>query len=612
MRARQAWVPALLAGMLFAAAGHADEAPAARTAAVNGAALWPPPDTATEWVSPAFRAGATTHLKLLAFNDFHGNLASPSIASTRPIGSAAVLAAYLEAAARSAPGHTLIVHAGDHVGASPPLTRLLHNEPSIDFLNLLADENCAPGSAMRFFDAQSWQRSPDRCNVIGTLGNHEFDRGLNEMRRLLGGGNVPGAPTLDHPYAGSRVPYVCANVRARSTGKLILPPYAVVDLGGIPVGVIGAVLRDTNQTVPSWAIEGIEFLDEADSINQAAHELEQQGIHTLIVTIHQGLVPQGSDTGIRYVGPLTEIVGRLDPDINVVVSGHTHNYTNTLLPSRGGNPILVTQAYAFGVAYADIDLEVDTRSRDVMRKSARIIPAWADAGPGLHPDERVQRLTAAARGLVDPLVASVVGRTARAITRTPTAAGESALGNLVADAQRAATHADIAFMNPGGLRSDLPAGPITRADVLTLHPFENRLVTLELSGAQILQILEQQWPARGAALPRLLKTSGLYYAWDPSRPPGSHVIGACDAQHRALVAAMRYRVTVNDFLSGGGDGFTALKTAAKSEVGPLDAEALEQYFRSHAEPIDAHTEGRILRADSGTALPCTLKDSSAP
>ncbi len=247
-----------------------------------------------------------------------------------------------------------------------------------------------------------------------------------------------------------------------------------------------------------------------------------------------------------------------------------------------------------------------------MRKSARIVPAWADAGPGLHPDERVQRLTAAARGLVDPLVASVVGRTARAITRTPTAAGESALGNLVADAQRAATHADIAFMNPGGLRSDLPAGPITRADVLTLHPFENRLVTLELSGAQILQILEQQWPARGAALPRLLKTSGLYYAWDPSRPPGSHVIGACDAQHRALVAAMRYRVTVNDFLSGGGDGFTALKTAAKSEVGPLDAEALEQYFRSHAEPIDAHTEGRILRADSGTALPCTLKDSSAP
>jgi 5'-nucleotidase len=604
LRVRVQWLLALVAGMAFAAARAADDP--AGNAAVTGAALWPPPDVRTEWVSPGFRPGSTTHLKLLAFNDFHGNLSSPSVASARPVGSAAVLAAYLEAAERAAPGHTLIVHAGDHVGASPPLARLLHNEPSIDFLNLLADEHCAPGMALRFFDAQSWQRSPDRCNVIGTLGNHEFDRGPAEIRRLLDGGEVAGAPTLDHPYRGSRVPYVCANVQERRTGKLILPPYAVVDVGGIPVGVIGAVLRGTNETVPAWAIEDVEFLDEADSINHAARELERRGIHTIIVTIHQGLAPESAPDGIHYHGPLTEIVARLDPDIDVVVSGHTHNYTNTLLPSRDGHPILVTQAYAFGVAYADIDLEVDRKSRDVMRKSALIVPTWADAGPGLHPDARVERLTAAAKQLVDPLVASVVGRTARAITRTPTSAGESALGNLVADAQRAATHADIALMNPGGLRADLPAGRITRADVLTLHPFENRLVTLELSGAQILHVLEQQWPSRRDALPRVLKTSGLYYAWDSTRPAGAHVAAACDAQHHPLEAARRYRVTVNDFLAGGGDGFSSLKEAGTGQLGPLDAEALEQYFRAQSGPVDAHTEGRIVRADGAPSAGCAL------
>jgi 5'-nucleotidase len=596
----------VLAGMALAAHAAAEDPPTS-SAAVTGASLWPPPDVRTEWMSPRFRAGSTTHLKLLAFNDFHGNLASPSLASARPVGSAAVLAAYLEAAERTAPGHTLIVHAGDHVGASPPLARLLHNEPSIDFLNLLAGSQCTFGTALHFFDAASWQRAPDRCNVIGTLGNHEFDRGVAEIRRLLQGGSVAGAPTLDHPYRGSRVPYVCSNVRERRTGKLILPPYAVVDVAGIPIGVIGAVLRGTHETVPAWAIEDVEFLDEADSINRAAQELEQQGIHTLIVSIHQGLVPMADAGGLRWHGPLSEIVARLDPDIDVVVSGHTHNYTNTLLPGRDGQPILVTQAYAAGVAYADIDLEVDRDTRDVTRKSARIVATWADAGPGLHPDARVQRLTAAAERLVDPLVARTVGRTARAITRAPTPAGESALGDLVADAQRAATHADIALMNPGGLRSDLPAGSVTRGDVLTLHPFENRLVTLELSGAQIRKVLEQQWPAQTDALPRLLKTSGLYYAWDPSRPVGSHIAAVCDSQHRPLEAERLYRVTVNDFLAGGGDGFTALKQAGPGQLGPLDAEALEQYFLAQSGPVEAHTEGRIVRTDTGPPGGCAFR-----
>jgi len=542
------------------------------------------------------------HLQLLGFNDFHGNLQSPVVSSTRPVGGAAALAAYLKALERAAPGRTLIVHAGDQLGASPPITGMLRNEPAIEFLNLLADRHCRYGSAMKFFDALHWRREPNRCNVVGTLGNHEFDAGPDEIRRLLEGGNASDGPFLQDPYRGSRVPYVCANVVDRRTGKLLLPAYAVVVLGGIPVGVIGAVLRDTPRIVPAWAVADLEFLDEADSINHAASELTRRGIHTLIVLIHQGLEPVPTASGYDWNGPLRDIVARLDPDIDVVISGHTHNFTNALLPGRGAAPVLVTQAYAYGVALAQVDLRIDPHTRDVVAKSARIVPTWADSAPGAPGDPGARRLTEAAQKLVAASVGRVVGTLPWPMTRAVTAAGESTLGDLVADAQRAATHADIALMNPGGLRSDLRAGAITWGDLLTLHPFANRLITLDMTGAQLLAVLEQQWPSEANASPRILKTSGLYYSWDPGRPAGARVVEACDATYQPLDAARHYRVTVSDYLATGGDDFAALKGLGPGESGPLDREALEQYLQA-ALPARSATAPRIARADlSGSPL----------
>jgi len=555
------------------------------------------------WSSGASHA-RTVELQLLAFNDFHGNLPTPPISTARPAGSAAALAAYLEAAASTLPERTLIVHAGDLLGASPPLTRLLRNEPAIQFLNLLGNEHCAYGAASHFFDAASWQRHPDRCNVIGTLGNHEFDAGTAEVRRLLEGGNAPDGPFIESPYRGSRVPYVCANVKDRRTGRLLLPPYAVVVLGGIPVGVIGAVVRETPTIVPAWAIADLEFMDEADSINRAAAELERQGIHTLIVTIHQGVVPVRTGDGWDWHGPLKKIVARLDPDIDVVVSGHTHQYTNTLLPNRAGRPVLVTQAYAYGVAYARIELQVDPHTRDVVQKSARIVPVWDDSGPALHPDARVAALTESAGRAVASRIARVIATAGAPITRSLTAAGESALGDLVADAQRDAMHADVALMNPGGLRSDLRPGPITWGDILTLHPFGNRLLKLRLTGAQLLQVLEEQWPPDPNAIPRILKTSGFFYVWDPQRPSGRHIVVACDAHHRQLEPMKSYSVTVNDFLAAGGDGFVALKDGQLEKIGPLDAEALSLYLSNHVGAVEEHTDGRIALGDGTAGAVC--------
>jgi 5'-nucleotidase len=567
---------------------------------------WPPPTASVSWSKPQHSAAPTLHLRLLAFNDFHGNLQSPAVPSARPVGGAAALAAYLKALERAAPGRTLIVHAGDQLGASPPISGMLHNEPAIEFLNLLANRNCRYGSATRFFDAAHWRRDSNRCNVVGTLGNHEFDAGPDEIRRLLAGGNAPGGPFLEDPYQGSAVPYVCANVLDRRTGKLLLPPYAVVMLGGVPVGVIGAVLRDTPSIVPAWTVADLQFLDEAEAINQAASELKRHGVHVLIVLIHQGLVPQPVAGGYEWHGPLLDILARLDPDIDVVVSGHTHNFTNALLPGRGTAPILVTQAYSYGVALAQIDLQVDAATGTVVAKSAVIVPTWADAPPGLPGDPGARRLTAAAQKLVAASVGRVVGTLALPMTRAVSAGGESALGDLVADAQRTATHADIALMNPGGLRSDLLAGPVTWGDVLTLHPFANRLVTLDMTGAQLLAVLEQQWPAQGNALPRILKTSGVYYSWDPARPVGAHIVDICDAAWQALDPARHYRVTVNDFLASGGDDFTLFRQFGAGESGPLDREALAQYLQSGVAATSA-LPPRIARADRPGSSPCAAR-----
>jgi 5'-nucleotidase len=537
------------------------------------------------------------HLQLLGFNDFHGHLEPPTLPSARQAGGAAALAAYLHARERASPGHTLIVHAGDLLGASPPISALLQNEPAIEFLDLLANRHCHYGMARHFYSADHWREDPDRCNVVGTLGNHEFDAGVAELRRLLDGGNAASGPFLEQPYRGSRVPYVCANVLDRRSGQLLLPPYAVVDLAGIPVGVIGAVLRGTPEIIPGAVAADLQFLDEADAINRAAAQLEAAGVHTLVVIIHQGLTPVRRDGQQEYTGALRAIVARLDPDIDVVVSGHTHNFSNVLLPSRSGKPILVTQAYSYGIAFAQIDLQIDPGTRDVIAKSARIIPTWNDSSPGTPGDAGERALTQAAHAQVAARIARVVGTLPEPMTRRMTAAGESALGDLVADAQRAMTGADVALMNPGGLRSDLPAGTVTLGDLMTLHPFANHLVTLDMTGAQLRAVLEQQWAADPLLAPRILKTSGLYYSWDPAAAPGAHVRVACLSGARPLDLEQHYRVTVNDFLAAGGDGFSQLKEVGNSQTGPLDREALEQYLRSHAPGSIPPPGPRLARAD---------------
>jgi 5'-nucleotidase len=533
------------------------------------------------------RGAEPVRLQVLALNDFHGNLAAPKRLGTRTAGSAPVLAAWLKDAAKGQENRTLILHAGDLVGASPAESALLQDEPSVTFLSSLGNAACS------WTDPQA-----TRCNVVATLGNHEFDEGPDELRRLLHGGNHAGGPYLEPRWRGARFSIACANAVDAATGKPIEAPWVIRRVGGVRIGVIGAVTREVPHLVTPSLISGLRFRDEADAINEAVAALRRRGVHAIVVVIHEGGRQDPYEGPTRDDAPPVEgaivgIVAKLDPDVDLVVSGHTHAFTNARLPTRGGKA-LVTQAWSAGAAFADIDLAVDASTRDVVEASARIVTAWTDEGPGLAPDADVKRLVDAAMARVAPKVRERITTAAHAISRDANEMGESPLGDLIADAQRVATGADMAFMNAGGIRTSLEAGDVTWGDLFAVQPFGNSIVRMEMTGAQVLDLLEGQWAREGGLV---LVPSGVTYAVDMSAPPHSRVRDAKVTSRSApLDPHATYTVAVSSFLASGGDGFGVFNDGRNPQVGPSDLDALIAHLRALPQPIDATIDGRIRRA----------------
>jgi len=550
---------------------------------------------------------AWIRFKILGFNDFHGHLSAGRKVAGRPVGSAAVLAAYLEAAEAKSKNGAFIVHAGDQVGASPPVSALLQDEPSISFLNMLANDYCEASESDKSDDdgdrkPMSHDRKNDlqqqKCNVIGTLGNHEFDEGKQEMLRLINGGNYATGPFLQKEYEGAVFPYVSANVIDNATGKPLLKPYVIRRIKGMKVAFIGAVLKQTPTIVTPTGVAGLSFIDEADAINSYIPELHRQGVHAIIVTIHQGTRqryyggPTDAEVG-KLNGSIADIVNRLDDDVDIVISGHSHSFTNALIANAHGKKILVVQAFSYGTAFDDIDVAIDPRSHDIVEKSARIVTTYADIEPGLSPDKDVAKMVAKAEAMVAPMVSRVIGTTTAGISRSANAAGESPLGNLIADAQRRKMGTDFSFMNAGGIRADIPAGNVTWGDLFTVQPFGNDLVTMNLTGAQIVQLLNQQWD--GQPYPRILKISGLSYTWDNARPSNDRIVEVRKADGTLLDMAASYSITVNSFIAAGGDNYTVLTTGANRVIGSNDLDALIEYISAMPQPFNAVIEGRIKR-----------------
>jgi 5'-nucleotidase len=399
-----------------------------------------------------------------------------------------------------------------------------------------------------------------------------------------------------HPFLGAKFRYLAASTIEKNSGKTIFPPYAIREFDGIAVAFIGLTLKGTPDIISPVSAAGLEFKDEADTVNALVPELKARGAEAIVVLIHEGGYPTGNYNECPEIsGPIVEIVRKFDRAVDVVITGHTHQAYVCEIDGR-----LVTSGDKYGTLVTAIDLKLDPNSRDVISAKADNIIVRTGA---LAKDPEQTALLEAYDKFAAPIANRRAGSIIETLSRTPNEAGESALGDIIADAQLAATRTDkdggaaIAFTNPGGLRADITKksdGTVSYADVFASQPFRNQLVTLTLTGSQIKNMLEQQWldPRR----PRILQISkGFSYAWDNAKPNGERVIAASMALNGERIdPAKSYRVTVNNYLSVGGDGFTVLKEATAQQIGVFDADALYVYFQANS-PIAPMAPDRIRR-----------------
>ena len=443
---------------------------------------------------PAAGANARVAVSILAINDFHGHLRPPpggiSIPDPAdktkriavPAGGAEHMATLVKEL-RAKRKHSVFVAAGDLIGASPLLSGLFHDEPTIEALSLMGLE-------------------------VSAVGNHEFDEGRDELLRMQNGGCHPLAGCRGpSKFAGAKFRYLAASTIDRRTGKTLLPAYEVKEFEGIPVAFIGLTLKDTPKVVSPSGVAGLEFRDEAETVNALVPELRRRGIEAIVVLIHEGGFPTGDYNECPDIsGPIVDIVKKLDKAVDLVVSGHTHRAYKCVIDGR-----LVTSADKFGTLVTEIELMLDARSRDVVSVEADNLIVRTNAY-AKAPEQTA--LIEAYDALVRPLAERPVGSITASLSRDADLAGESVLGQVIADAQLAATRAQedggaaIAFTNPGGIRAGLQKsadGVVTYADLFAAQPFGNNLVTLTLTGKQIKTLLEQQWLDQPK--PRILQVS---------------------------------------------------------------------------------------------------------
>jgi 5'-nucleotidase len=537
---------------------------------------------------PASHTNTNVHVKILAVNDLHGHIIPGQTMNNRPVGGIPVLASYLKAAMASGKADGIIIALpGDVIGGSPPQSGLLLDEPSMLFFNSFANQHCSFGS----------QPQDPSCNMVATLGNQDFDYGVAELMRMINGGN--GTTNITHivdPYPGSKLGYVAANVVWTANQTPVLPPYTVRDIGGVRVAFIGADTMTTPQLQNAANLNGVSFLDEADAINRYIPEIQKQGVHAIVVVLHEGgtQAPYDGPTQLNgtVTGRVAQIIPRLDPDVDVVLSAHTHEFTNTYLPNAGGKPVLVTQAYMYSRGFADVDLTIDKASGEIVEKSAQIIPTYADQAPGTSPDPAATKFLAEDENVLAPVMNRLIGVAARNITRTQNSAGESALGDLVADGERAAMKTDVGFDTAGDIQADLSSGNISWNDLYAVQPASGTVLSMTLSGAQIRQALEQQW--QQPLPPHNLIVSGLVYTWDAAKPAGSKVT-AVTIREVPLNPNSSYTVSTVAYLAMGGDGYTTFSQGSNMTYGPGDINALVSYVGSLPQPVKVTTDGRIQR-----------------
>ena len=581
-------------------------------------------------------------IKLIGFNDYHGNLQSPGTfgqnvyvpSANRPaVGGADALASHVKRL-KAKNKHHVVVGGGDFIGASPLVSALFFDEPAIETLNRIGLE-------------------------INAVGNHEFDRGSAELLRLQKGGCkvTEGAPDPNScrgaevgtpvPFEGAKFQWLAANVIDKASGKPMLPPFAVKRFQGLRVAFIGMTLEATPTIVTPAGVAGLEFRDEADTVNALVPTLRRRGIEAIVVLVHQGGFQTSGASDINGCdgdlagSEIAKVVSRLDDAVDLVITGHTHAAYNcsastvfvtnasgqvvstprpTGLPNAAGRLIPVTGSSAFGRVLTDIDVTLDRRTRDVVsvlptnRLVTRDDP---ETQADIEADPTLKNLVAAYATLVSPIANQVIGSITTSLPNAADAAGNMPAGELIADAQLAATSpaslggAVMAFMNPGGVRSpgftfaSSPVGEgdgnVTYGEAFTVQPFGNSLVTMTLTSQQLKNLLEQQFAGcRGQTTQRILiPSAGVKVTWDSTQgcdarvrdlrlvDVGGNVVEAIvDAAGTVVQPTKTWRVTVNSFLASGGDGFTTLVEGTEPLGGAQDLDALTAYMAGFEAPAN--------------------------
>ncbi|RBA24304.1 bifunctional metallophosphatase/5'-nucleotidase [Herminiimonas fonticola] len=566
--------------------------------------------------SSASADASNVEVKIIAFNDLHGHLEAPrlslfvpaanSVGTYVPAGGAAYLASAIKSLKQANPNHA-VVSAGDMIGASPLVSALFLDEPTIEAVNAFGID-------------------------FNAVGNHEFDKGWRELLRMQNGGCAKFTQrepcALNKQFPGANFGFLAANT-FKADGQTLFPATGIKSFGSgtqqVKIGFIGLTLKNTPHIVTPAGVAGLSFADEAGTANALVPQLKAQGADAIVVVIHEGGVTNGSSESScpSLTGAIVPILERLAPAIDVVVSGHTHrSYICDYGKRNPAKPFLLTSAGQYGTVITDINLTIDPRTHKVVSKSADNVIVQGEsfvnnAGVTIKPsadyprfgkDRDVDAIVTRYADAAAALTNRMVGRLTISVSRRSAISGESPLGNLIADAQLAATQsaehggAQIALMNPGGIRADLHVpnrgGEITYGQIFSVQPFGNNLVVKSFSGTQLHRVLEQQFKRQSNTDdgPRILfPSAGFTYSYDLQKPAGSRV-SAMRLHGVPIVDKAIYRVTINSYLANGGDQFSLFNKGEHISGGAIDVDALEAYLRSHS-PMTPPATNRITRID---------------
>ncbi|MFF7487736.1 bifunctional metallophosphatase/5'-nucleotidase [Streptomyces luteogriseus] len=533
--------------------------------------------------------GRYQDVQLLSFNDLHGNLEPPAgssgrVTETQPDGTTKTIDAggveYLAThlrQARKGEKYSITAAGGDMVGASPLISGLFHDEPTIEALNKLDLD-------------------------VTSVGNHEFDEGAKELARLQNGGCHPkDGCYAEKRFKGADFPYLAANVLDEKTKKPILKPYWVWKKNGVKVGFIGVTLEGTPDIVSAEGVKGLSFKDETETINKYAKVLQKQGVKSIVALIHEGGFPASTSynydcdspgAGDGVSGPIVDIAKNVTPQVDALVTGHTHNAYVCSIADPAGKPRMVTSAASFGRLYTDTTLTYDRRTGDIARTAVKSANRVVTRDVPKAPD--MTELIGKWNALAAPIGNKPIGYISGDIGNTGT---ESPLGDLIADAQLAHgrqldPETDLALMNPGGIRAPLTYaakagegdGVVTYAEGFTVQPFANTVNLQDFTGAQVVQALKEQVSGPNTAAPKVLQvSSGLTYTLDLTKSGADRVVtDSIRLNGAAIDPAATYRVATNSFLAGGGDGFPTLGQGTNDVVGSDDLTALEQYLTANS------------------------------